>query len=144
MPHGTQVPRQQSLPHFAYGTFTPSGRPSQWRSAMQQVYHSAGPSRTGPRHGPTTHTPQRCKACTAYVWAPPLSLAATQGISVDFFSSRYLDGSVPWVSPPHPMCSDADDRYPNRPGYPIRPPPDHRMFAPPRGLSQLATAFFVG
>ena len=28
------------------------------------------------------------------VWAPPSSLAATGGISVDFFSSRYLDGSL--------------------------------------------------
>ena len=31
------------------------------------------------------------------VWAIPLSLAATRGISFDFFSSRYLDVSVPWV-----------------------------------------------
>ena len=30
-------------------------------------------------------------------WAPPLSLAATYGISVDFFSCRYLDVSVPCV-----------------------------------------------
>ena len=28
------------------------------------------------------------------VWALPLSLAATQGISVDYFSSGYLDVSV--------------------------------------------------
>ena len=33
------------------------------------------------------------------VWAPPLSLAATYGISFDFFSCRYLDVSVPCVSP---------------------------------------------
>ena len=31
------------------------------------------------------------------VWAPPPSLAATGGISVDFFSCGYLDGSVPRV-----------------------------------------------
>ena len=31
------------------------------------------------------------------VWAPPRSLTTTRGISVDFFSSRYLDVSVPWV-----------------------------------------------
>ena len=31
------------------------------------------------------------------VWAPPVSLAATPGITVVFFSSRYLDVSVPWV-----------------------------------------------
>ena len=29
------------------------------------------------------------------VWANPRSLAATKGISFDFFSFRYLDGSVP-------------------------------------------------
>ena len=31
------------------------------------------------------------------VWPPPLSLATTRGISVDFFSSGYLDVSVPRV-----------------------------------------------
>ena len=29
------------------------------------------------------------------VWAIPLSLATTDGISIDFFSFRYLDVSVP-------------------------------------------------
>ena len=32
------------------------------------------------------------------VWACPVSLAATQGIEFSFFSSRYLDVSVPWVA----------------------------------------------
>src|SRR6476661_8970662 len=32
-------------------------------------------------------------------WASPRSLVATQGISVDFFSSGYLDISVPRVRP---------------------------------------------
>ena len=31
------------------------------------------------------------------VWAIPRSLAATSGISIDYFSFRYLDVSVPWV-----------------------------------------------
>jgi hypothetical protein len=31
------------------------------------------------------------------VWAVPRSLAATGGITFVFFSSRYLDVSVPWV-----------------------------------------------
>jgi hypothetical protein len=31
------------------------------------------------------------------VWAVPFSLATTQGITIVFFSSRYLDVSVPWV-----------------------------------------------
>ena len=34
------------------------------------------------------------------VWALPRPLAATEGISFDFFSCRYLDGSVPCVSLP--------------------------------------------
>ena len=34
------------------------------------------------------------------------SLAATSAISVDFFSSGYLDVSVPRVASTCPMCSD--------------------------------------
>ena len=42
----------------------------------------------------TSHNPQ----CTRHwVWANPRSLAATDGITVVFSSSRYLDVSVPWV-----------------------------------------------
>ena len=41
-------------------------------------------------HNPRLSHPTR-------VWAFPVSLAATLGISFDFFSSRYLDVSVPWV-----------------------------------------------
>ena len=43
-------------------------------------------------------------SCIA-VWAPPLSLATTYGISFDFFSCRYLDVSVPYVSPMYAMFS---------------------------------------
>ena len=39
------------------------------------------------------------KVLLLLVWPPPLSLATTHGISVDVFSSRYLDVSVPGV--PH-------------------------------------------
>ena len=44
----------------------------------------------------TVRTP---KVFLLLVWPPPLSLATTRGISVDFFSSGYLDVSVPRV--PH-------------------------------------------
>ena len=37
------------------------------------------------------------KVLLLLVWPTPLSLATTHGISVDFFSSRYLDVSVPGV-----------------------------------------------
>lgn len=43
----------------------------------------------------------------APVWAPPSSLAATGGISLDFFSSRYLDGSLRAPGPAALFRSDA-------------------------------------
>ena len=43
--------------------------------------------------GPTTPASIR-----ALVWAYPVSLAATQGITIVFSSSGYLDVSVPRVS----------------------------------------------
>lgn len=76
------------------------------------------------------------------VWAIPRSLATTNGISFDFFSTRYLDVSIPWVV--------SDSLYPDPKtgpsaecikGFPIRKSPDHRLFASPRGLSQLITSF---
>ncbi len=45
------------------------------------------------------------------VWANPPSLAATKGISFDFFSSGYLDGSVPQVSLHTPIYSTHNDWY---------------------------------
>jgi hypothetical protein len=45
------------------------------------------------------------------VWARPRSLAATRGISFDFFSTRYLDVSVPWVGREQTMNSSAAGRY---------------------------------
>lgn len=43
------------------------------------------------------------------VWALPISLAATYGISFDFFSTGYLDVSVHLVPSSYPMCSDMGD-----------------------------------
>jgi hypothetical protein len=42
------------------------------------------------------------------VWAGPLSLAATKGVSVDFLSSGYLDVSVPRVVLYLPINSAGD------------------------------------
>jgi hypothetical protein len=54
------------------------------------------------------------------VWAFPLSLAATNGVSVDFLSCRYLDVSVPCVGFTWPMHSAMDDRIwlPSPDGFP--------------------------
>ena len=69
---------------FAYVAFTPSGCAFQ-RSSANVPSLSADPQ---PR-----------KACSP-VWAPSISLAATLEIDVSFFSSGYLDVSVPRV----PAC----------------------------------------
>ena len=42
-------------------------------------------------------SPTTLKQHAASVWAIPFSLATTRGITIVFFSSRYLDVSVPWV-----------------------------------------------
>ena len=58
------------------------------------IFSFTGLSPTMARHFPESFT-LNIKAWL--YWAGPLSLAATKGISVDFFSSRYLDVSVPLV-----------------------------------------------
>ena len=59
----------------------------------------------------------------------PLSLAATDGIDVSFFSSRYLDVSVPWVRSIAPMNSVQGDWELPQPSFLIRKSPDQRSFA---------------
>ena len=82
MSGGTLDPRHASTV-FRYGAFTLFGRPSQVLlltvSAIMQV-----------------RTPAKL---LQLVWPPPRSLATTSGISVDVFSSSYLDVSVQTVPP---------------------------------------------
>ena len=59
--------------------------------------------------------------------AAPLSLAATKGISVDFFSSGYLDVSVHRVRFTVPMYSVRDTS--NEVGFPIRKSAGQSLFA---------------
>ena len=47
----------------------------------------------------TSRSYNPARASTRSVWAPPRSLAATCGITVVFFSSGYVDVSVPRVGP---------------------------------------------
>ena len=64
--------------NFAYGAFTLSG----WLSQNHSAIVGKSLLRSEP-HGART-----------MVWALPVSLAATPGIDVSFFSSGYLDVSV--------------------------------------------------
>ena len=77
-------------------------------------------------------------AVTGPVWAPARSLATTCAITVVFFSSGYLDVSVPRVGP----ALGAVPRSPAA-GCPIRKSVLGRVFAPGHGLSQLVTSFFA-
>ena len=63
-----------------------------------------------------------------HIQALPCSLATTYGISVDFFSSGYLDGSVLRVRFSYPMYSDKDTVQ-NTVGFPIRTSRDHCFIA---------------
>ena len=69
---------------FAYGTLTLCGRLSH-AVQLDTSDHDAGPNPENPEG--------------LSVWPPPRSLATTSGISVDVFSSPYLDVSVQAV--PH-------------------------------------------
>ena len=80
----TRVLQRLSYSHFAYRTVTFSGPPFQARSAMLSDNTLLKPHNPGGSQVPP-------------VWALPISLAATPGISFDFFSSGYLDVSVPRV-----------------------------------------------
>ena len=110
---------------FAYGTFTLFGLSFQTSSAIR--FRLCGWSAT----------PYR-----STVWALPLSLAATQGIDVSFSSSGYLDVSVHRVASCKAMNSLYGAYTLLYAGCPIRTSAGHRLFAPYRSFSQLATSFF--
>ena len=76
------------------------------------------------------------RASTPAVWAGPLSLAATRGVTVVFLSSAYLDVSVRRVG----LRSRRMPR-PRAAGSPIRASADPWLLAPPRGLSRPAAPF---
>jgi hypothetical protein len=73
---------------------------------------------------------------TDSVWALPFSLAATNGISIDFSSSSYSDASLRTVRPPKRKQGSVKRDL-------IRRSWDLRSHAPTPGLSQLATSFIT-
>jgi hypothetical protein len=73
--------------------------------------------------------------------AGPRSLAATKGISVDFFSSGYLDVSVPQVRLSKPMYSVK--RYHKWWVPPFGNPRIKAYLSAPRSLSQIITSFIA-
>ena len=121
----------RSLHHFAYGAFTLFGRLSQNLSAIMKISYSA-PCR------------QTALQPHLYRWFRLLRFRSPLLPESFLFS---FPGVLRWFSSPslasvhyfiHIRMTES-----LLPGYPIRLSTDHRMFAPPRRFSQLATAFFA-
>ena len=74
-------------------------------------------------------------------WPVPLSLVTTRGISVDFFSSGYLDISVRRVCFTHLFIQCMIQH--KAVGCPIQRSTGQRLFAPRRSLSQRITSFIA-
>ena len=75
------------------------------------------------------------------VWPLSFSLATTQEIEFSFFSSGYLDVSLPRVPSLRTMDSSVGDRALPRPGSPIRIFLDQCLLAAPQDFSQLIASF---
>ena len=75
------------------------------------------------------------------VWPLSSSLATTKEIEFSFFSSGYLDVSLPRVPSYETIDSSHGDWALPQPGSPIRKSPDQSLFAAPRSLSQLIASF---
>ena len=75
------------------------------------------------------------------VWPLSFSLATTKEIEFSFFSSGYLDVSLPRVPSYETMNSSHGDRALPRPGSPIRKFQDQCLLAAPLNLSQLIASF---
>ena len=76
------------------------------------------------------------------VWPLSSSLATTKEIEFSFFSSGYLDVSLPRVPSCETMDSSHGDWALPQPGSPIRIPMDQCLLAAPHGFSQLIASFF--
>lgn len=140
VPGGTRVPPTEAARVRVRGSHpVPPAFPG--RSASAPLSDSAHGLRPVDRRSRNPHAATPSSYELAWVWAGPVSLAATPGISVDFSSSGYLDVSVPPVASSRPIGSGAGSQAWPWLGFPIREPPDRRPFAPPRGLSQLAAPF---
>jgi hypothetical protein len=85
------------------GTWGPLRNPRAFRIRDFHPLRSAFPDRSPTRQNPAVERPATPAPLRTPVWALPRSLAATTGITVVFFSSGYLDVSVPPVCLPSPI-----------------------------------------
>src|SRR6202012_5175445 len=92
---------------FVYGTIALFGAWFHTLRLPHDLVTSAEPATARTRR-PTTPAAQRVAAYTQQVWADPLSLATTRGVSFDLLSSGYRDVSLPPLVFAAPMCSTRD------------------------------------
>jgi hypothetical protein len=114
---------------FAYGAFTHYG--GTFQSLLLPIVN--------PTLGP--HNPRT--TVVVLVWASPRSLAATDGISIDFFSCRYLDVSVPCVRLIDLCIQSKMTEYKLCRVSPFGNLRFNACLAAPRSLSQLTTSFIA-
>jgi hypothetical protein len=107
-------------------------RPFCWRCLCNCLSAPATPSTYFEQKSTTGFQPVGCRDTgkmpvlrsaaqnRCWVWAIPLSLAATNGVSVDFLSCRYLDVSVPCVGSGRTMHSSGGEGnwLPSANGFP--------------------------
>lgn len=128
MPGGTRGhPRVNQ--GFAYGAITRYGRTFQ-TVQLPIINPTLGP------HNPHVTEVTR-------VWAAPLSLAATDGITLVFFSWGYLDVSVPPVRLIQLCIHCMILEHNLQRVSPFGNPRIKACLAAPRGLSQLTTSFIA-
>ena len=128
----SRVPRYSGAPPGCFGFRLRVSHP------LGSGFPAASPNLCSPLRGPIT------PEAKPPVWAVPLSLATTDGITVLFsfppvtemFHFTGSRDAFPIYSGTHVQglaCT----------GYPIRKSPDHSVFAAPRSLSQLITSFIA-
>ena len=151
-PHGTcalSVSREclalaDGAAGFGQGSSDPALlRVQAWLAPVSRTGLSPSPARLSRRPPLLPLLPCRlpyypARASTPAVWALPLSLAATRGVTVVFLSSDYWDVSVRRV-----RLHDSWMPCLRMAGCPIRTPADQGLLAPPRSLSRPAASFFA-
>lgn len=128
--------------NFAYRTVTSYGRPFQTVPLSMCFVTLRTFCRTSTEH-PSTPDIQRLQSYIYPVWASPVSLAATSGISFDFFSCGYLDVSVLRVRSIPPIYSADGSWLDTKSVARFGNLRVVRLLAANRSLSQLPTSFFA-
>jgi hypothetical protein len=120
--------------HFVNGAITHYGQTFQTvRLYMNLITSRDIPNRP---HNPSTTE-------VVKVWAVPLSLAATDGITIVFFSWGYLDVSVPPVRLMRLCIQRMILKHYLQKVSPFGNPRIKACLAAPRGLTQLTTSFIA-